>query len=75
MKLSAAGDPVRVHVQLPISNRITIRRSEFTHCGDRAPHMVNCIFLGTVTNLTVEDSRFHDCRGCDFINGRFRPRT
>ena len=71
VKFSAAGTRYASTLQLPISNRITVRRSEFTHCGDRSPHMVNCILLWQVTNLTVSDSTFHDCRGCDFINGRF----
>ncbi len=71
VKFSAAGTRYAATLQLPISNRITVRRSEFTHCGDRAWHMVNCILLWQVNNLTVSDSIFHDCRGCDFINGRF----
>jgi hypothetical protein len=68
---SAAGTPYSSELQLPISNHVTVRDSEFTHCGDRSPHFVNCILLWRVSNLTVEDSDFHDCRGCDFINGKF----
>ncbi len=70
--VSAAGTRYAATVQLPISNRVTIRNSLFTHCGDRAPQMVNCLFLRYVSNLTVSDSHFQDCRGCDFVNGRFR---
>jgi hypothetical protein len=70
--VTAAGTRYASTVQLPISNRVTIRNSLFTHCGDRAPQMVNCVFLRFVSNLTIKDSRFQDCRGCDFVNGRFR---
>jgi hypothetical protein len=70
--VSAAGTRYAATVQLPISNRVTISNSVFTHCGDYAPQMVNCVFLRFVSNLTITDSRFQDCRGCDFINGRFR---
>ena len=70
--VSAAGTRYAATVQLPISNRVTIRNSLFTHCGDHAPQMVNCVFLRFVSNLTISDSRFQDCRGCDFVNGRFR---
>jgi hypothetical protein len=75
LTVTAAGTRHAATVQLPLSNRVTIRRSTFTHCGDRAPQMVNCLFLRFVSNLTVSDNRFQDCRGCDFINGRFRSRV
>ena len=35
VKFTAAGTRYASTLQLPISNRITVRRSEFTHCGDR----------------------------------------
>jgi hypothetical protein len=69
--VTAAGTRYRSWVQLPSSDRVTIRESEFTHCGDRSPLFVNCLFLRLVSHLTVEDTWFHDCRGCDFIHGRF----
>ena len=63
------GHPVRVHVQLPISNR-SRPPQQFTHCGDRRRRWSTASSC-CVSNLTVEDSDFQDCRGCDFINGRF----
>jgi hypothetical protein len=51
---------------------VTIRRSDLAHCGDRAPAFVNCVMLYRWSHrVTLEDNRFHDCRGCDFVNGRF----
>jgi hypothetical protein len=69
--VTAAGTRFRAWVQLPGSDRVTIRTSELTHCGDRSPEFVNCLFLRLVSNLRVEDTWFHDCRGCDFVHGRF----
>ena len=45
VRFSADGTRYASTLQLPISNRIIVRHSEFTHCGDRSPHMVNCILL------------------------------
>ena len=54
---------------------VTIRRSNFMHCGDRAPDFVNCVTLYRWSHrVVIEDNRFHDCRGCDFVNGRFGSR-
>jgi hypothetical protein len=54
------------------SRHVTIRRSRFTHCGERSPECVNCLMLFRRSrHVTVEDSWFHDCYGCDFIHGRF----
>jgi hypothetical protein len=51
---------------------VTIRRSDLAHCGDRSPAFVNCVTLWRWSHdVTIEDSHFHDCRGCDFVNGRF----
>src|SRR5262245_23530706 len=51
---------------------VTIRRSDLAHCGDRAPAFVNCVMLYRWSHrVTLDDNRFHDCRGCDFVNGRF----
>jgi hypothetical protein len=69
--VSAAGTPYSASVHLPLSRNVTIRRSEFTHCSDRSPLMMSCVFLRWVSYLTIEDSSFHDCHGCDFVNGRF----
>jgi hypothetical protein len=54
------------------SRHVTIRRSRFTHCGERSPECVNCLMLYRRSrHVTVEDSWFHDRYGCDFIHGRF----
>ena len=51
---------------------VTIRRSDFSHCGDHDPEFVNCVTLYRwARHVVIEDNRFHDCFGCDFVNGRF----
>lgn len=51
---------------------VTIRRSNFMHCGDRAREFTNCVTLYRWSHrVLIEDNRFHDCLGCDFIHGRF----
>jgi hypothetical protein len=51
---------------------VTVRRSDFSHCGDHDPEFVNCLTLYRWTHhVAIEDNRFHDCFGCDFVNGRF----
>ncbi len=70
--VSAAGSRYSASILLPDSRHVTIRRSQFTHCGDRSWTFVNCVTLYRWSHHTIiEDSRFHDCRGCDFVNGRF----
>ena len=42
------------------------------HCGDRAREFTNCVTLYRWSHrVVIEDNRFHDCLGCDFIHGRF----
>ncbi|MDQ3777593.1 MAG: right-handed parallel beta-helix repeat-containing protein, partial [Actinomycetota bacterium] len=54
------------------SRYVTVRRSTFTHCGDRSPEYSFCLMLFRRSrHVTVEDNWFHDCYGCDFIHGRF----
>jgi hypothetical protein len=69
--VSARGTRYSATILMPHSRRVTIRRSLFTHCGDRSPAFSNCLTLRRVKHLTVVDNRFRDCRGCDFIHGRF----
>ena len=53
-------------------SHVTIRRSDFSHCGDHDPEFVNCVTLYRwAHHVVIEDNRFHDCFGCDFVNGRF----
>ena len=59
-------------ILVPDSRDVTIRRSTFTHCGDHDPEFVNCITLYRWSHdVVIEDNHFHDCFGCDFVNGRF----
>jgi hypothetical protein len=70
--VTARGTPYSAMVRIPDSRDVTIRRSTFTHCGDRSPEWSNCLLLWRwASHITVEDNWFHDCRGCDFIHGRF----
>jgi hypothetical protein len=51
---------------------VTIRRSNFMHCGDRAREFTNCVTLYRWSHrVLIEDNNFHDCLGCDFVHGRF----
>ena len=57
------------------ARRATIRGSDFAHCGDRSPAFVNCVTLYRWSHdVAIERNRFHDCRGCDFVHGRFGSR-
>ncbi len=71
LTLSARGTPWRARLRTPYSRHVLVRRSSFSHCGDRAPRWVFCLLPMRASHLTVEDSDFHDCRGCDFVHGRF----
>ena len=62
----------RATVQVAGSSHVDIRRSEFRHCGDRSQLFSNCVHLEPHTrHIQIVDNRFHDCRGCDFVHGRF----
>jgi hypothetical protein len=70
--VTAWGTRLSASVTAWRSRSITIRRSTFTHCGDRSVEWANCLMLFRRTrHVTVEDNWFHDCYGCDFIHGRF----
>jgi parallel beta helix pectate lyase-like protein len=70
--VTAQGTRLSASVTMWRSRYVTIRRSTFTHCGDRSPEWSNCLTLFRRTQrITVEDNWFHDCYGCDFIHGRF----
>lgn len=70
--VTAAHTRLRATVQIPDSSHVVIRRSEFRQCGDRSPLFSNCLHLqARARHITVVDSWFHDCRGCDFVHGRF----
>jgi hypothetical protein len=62
----------RSTVQIAGSSHVDIRHSEFRHCGDRSPLFSNCVHLKPhARHIRLVDNRFHDCRGCDFVHGRF----
>jgi hypothetical protein len=70
--VTAQGTRLSASVTAWRSRSVTIRRSTFTHCGDRSVEWSNCLMLFRRTQyVTVEDNWFHDCYGCDFIHGRF----
>ena len=70
--VTAQGTDHLASVEIHRSRYVTIRRSRFTHCGDRSREFPFCLALFRRSrHVTVEDNRFHDCHGCDFIHGRF----
>ena len=80
--VSAQGTALSASVALHRSRYVTIRRSTFTHCGDRSPttaighgyssdYSFCLVLFRRSRHVTVEDNWFHDCYGCDFIHGRF----
>jgi Right handed beta helix region len=70
--VTARGTRYRSGIRIPDSRHITIRRSDLSHCGDRSPRFAHCVLLWRwASNVVIEDNRFHDCRGCDFVHGRF----
>jgi hypothetical protein len=73
--VTAQGTRRSASIRIPDSRRVTIRDSEFAHCGDRSPLFANCVLvLDWATDVVIEDSWFHDCEGCDFVHGRFGSR-
>jgi hypothetical protein len=70
--VTAQGTRFSSSILVPDSRHVTIRRSNFTHCGDRSVDFVNCVWLYRWSHrVVIEDNRFHDCLGCDFVHGRF----
>ena len=70
--VTARGTRHRSGIRIPDSRHVRIRRSDFSHCGDRSPRFAHCVLLWRwASNVVIEDNRFHDCRGCDFVHGRF----
>jgi Right handed beta helix region len=70
--VTAAHTRLRATVHIPNSSHVLIRNSEFRRCGDRSELFSNCLHLQQrARHITVLNSWFHDCRGCDFIHGKF----
>jgi hypothetical protein len=73
--VSAKGTRRSASILIPDSRHVTIRRSNFMHCGDHARTFVNCLTLYRWSHdVVIEDNHFHDCFGCDFVHGRFGTR-
>jgi hypothetical protein len=70
--VSAKGTSHAASVFVASARHVKIEHTVFTHCGDFSPDFVNCVTLNRgAHNVVIENNRFHDCRGCDFIHGRF----
>ena len=70
--VTAKGTRYRATLQIIESRQVTIRRSEFSHCGDRSALFSNCVHVQHGTrHIRIVDNWFHDCRGCDFVHGLF----
>ncbi|MET0560912.1 MAG: hypothetical protein ABW012_04800 [Gaiellaceae bacterium] len=70
--VTAKGTRYRATMQVVESGHVVIRRSEFRRCGDRSPLFSNCLHLKHGTrHILIAHNWFHDCRGCDFVHGRF----
>src|SRR5215211_6939407 len=70
--VSAKNTRYSASIIVPDSRGVTIRNSNFMHCGDRSRDFVNCVTLWRWSHkVLIENNRFHDCLGCDFVHGRF----
>jgi hypothetical protein len=70
--VTAQGTSNLASVEVHRSRYVSIRRSTFTHCGDRSREFSFCLMLFRRSrHVAVENNWFHDCYGCDFIHGRF----
>jgi hypothetical protein len=70
--VTAERTRLRATVHIPNSSHVLIRNSEFRRCGDRSVLFSNCLHLQQrARHITVLNNWFHDCRGCDFIHGKF----
>jgi hypothetical protein len=73
--VSARGTSFGASIFVAYAHHVRIRRSVFAHCADHSPDFANCITLNRgAHNVVIEDNRFHDCHGCDFVHGRFGSR-
>jgi hypothetical protein len=64
----------KVGINLDHSSHVIVNHSAFAHCGDNTPRWSMCILPRFASYVTIEDNRFHDCLGCDFIHGRAGPK-
>jgi hypothetical protein len=73
LDLSAIRTTHKVTVDLDHSSYVEVTRSTFSHCGDEDPDWSLCLLPRYADHVTILRNNFHDCRGCDFIHGRFGP--
>jgi Right handed beta helix region len=72
LRVTATGTRYRSTIFVALARHVRIRNSTFSHCGDSSPEFSNCVTLNRgARNVIIEDNRFHDCHGCDFVHGRF----
>lgn len=70
--VSAGGTRLSASILLASGRELTLRDSNLQHCGDRVRRFVNCLTLYRWSHgVLLEGNHFHDCRGCDFVHGRF----
>ncbi len=73
LTFTAIGTTRKVGINLDHSSHVIVDHSAFAHCGDNTPRWSMCILPRFASYVTIEDNRFHDCLGCDFIHGRAGP--
>ena len=72
LRVTARHTRYQSTIFVAFARHVRIRRSVFSHCGDFSPEFSNCVTLNRgANNVVIEDNRFHDCHGCDFVHGRF----
>lgn len=65
-RLTVEGSPGRMaRVRVYRSTRVSLRNSDLSRCGDRPG--ADCLAVPYSRYVTVADSAFHDCYGCDFV--------
>jgi hypothetical protein len=70
--VTAKGSRFEASIFVALASHVRIRHSNFTHCGDFSPDFANCVTLNRgARNVLIQGNAFHDCRGCDFVHGRF----
>lgn len=63
--VTARGSRYRSFVRVPYSRDVTIRDSDFSHCGERSPKFADCVLLWRWShNIVIANNRFHDPDRC-----------
>jgi hypothetical protein len=71
--LSVAGtSALHANASIVRSTDVRIVDSTFTRCGEGTTPVAGfCVRLNTTRGVSIVSSRFHDCFGCDFVQGRY----